>query len=537
MTGSFRSRWLIEGTLKLEAPLSIRTGEAIERTPPKPGSGDETTVQVSQVHRGGHGWPVIPGSSLKGVLRHWIVERLGDRHKGAIEQVFGHDPRPIAGDPDRKSGRGGKADLHDAVASARDDEPDAWRPLLPLRSSTAIDRHTRTAERRKLFHAEQVAAGIVFKVTVTGDNLDEAEVALLLAAFSGFNEGAEDLAITLGGSAGSGKGRATWCLDEVRCMNAGDVARWLSEPEPVMWQRWIRTDDDCTVEAGDLKTAAADLLGQRQQPAFVRVKLRLNFDGPFLVNDPWRAGEGDGSPQPDADDRGKTAPDMRPRLDHDGRPVLPGESVRGALRSQAERILRTIGRDDGDMPEIDALFGTTGRRGALEVNDFRVEHCNVVPQHFVAIDRFTGGAAPTKLYMAEPATAPVFTGALTLRLSPRSRKPSGEHSEQPEDTPAPPMAPAAIGLMALVLRDVIEGDVQFGWGRAKGYGACGAEIAELKVNGAAACEAVKDLPGIDKADRAAGPIDRDVARVHYGELVQHCIRNMHKRKGGADGTG
>ena len=40
------------------------------------------------------------------------------------------------------------------------------------------------------------------------------------------------------------------------------------------------------------------------------------------------------------------------------------------------------------------------------------------------------------------------------------------------------VASPAAGLLALTLRDLLEGDVTFGFGAAKGYGACTAEFAD-----------------------------------------------------------
>ena len=40
-----------------------------------------------------------------------------------------------------------------------------------------------------------------------------------------------------------------------------------------------------------------------------------------------------------------------------------------------------------------------------------------------------------------------------------------------------------LGLLALTLRDLIEGDIPLGFGASKGYGACHATITSLHVNG------------------------------------------------------
>ena len=81
-----------------------------------------------------------------------------------------------------------------------------------------------------------------------------------------------------------------------------------------------------------LKTSEAAFPDTRiSHPACLKLKVTLQFDGPFLVNDSrFQAKEND--------------PDLRPRKTPDGKIVLPASSIRGAFRSQAERICRTIGK-------------------------------------------------------------------------------------------------------------------------------------------------------------------------------------------------
>src|SRR5262249_41932248 len=140
--------------------------------------------------------------------------------------------------------------------------------------------------------------------------------------------------------------------------------------------------------------------------AYVTLKVRLDFESHFLVNDPSQTG---------AEDEGKPA--HAPLLDAEGRVLLPASSMRGAFRSQAERILRTLGGErvacylDSRGPvepcgpvekveELDnlcpacQLFGASGWRAPVEFSDFKpIQPIAPIHQEFVAIDRFTGGGA------------------------------------------------------------------------------------------------------------------------------------------------
>jgi hypothetical protein len=69
----------------------------------------------------------------------------------------------------------------------------------------------------------------------------------------------------------------------------------------------------------------------------------------------------------------------------------------------------------------------------------------------LAIDRFTGGGADGLKFNAQAVYQPVLSG--TLRLDVRR------------------LDLWALGLLALTLRDALEGDLTFGFGASKGYGA------------------------------------------------------------------
>ena len=158
---------------------------------------------------------------------------------------------------------------------------------------------------------------------------------------------------------------------------------------------------------------------------------------------------------------------------------------RGALRAQARRIWQTLAdgkagdlnrveqlkskrveaKRSGDQKSLAAfyrMFGAPGWRTPLAVPDFEL---NGTPrlhrQEFVAVDRFTGGAAEQKKFNAQGLYAPEFRGTITLDLAAWKNAAVGGW---------------AILLLLFLLRDLREGDVQFGFGASKGYGSCVAQI-------------------------------------------------------------
>ncbi|HYH64766.1 MAG TPA: TIGR03986 family CRISPR-associated RAMP protein, partial [Urbifossiella sp.] len=193
-------------------------------------------------------------------------------------------------------------------------------------------------------------------------------------------------------------------------------------------------------------------------PTHHRFELTLAFRGPFLVNDPSRA------KQPDVDD-GRT--NFTPLRRADGSVWLPASSFRGALRQRAEFLLRSADPAASGDPNakpipggpIETLFGHTGRRTRLTLTEFaEVGRCAFRHQDFVAIDRFTGGAADGAKFDATFADRPTLRTTLVLDTA-------GLH-------------PTAEKLLAAALRDVCRGDVPVGFGAAKGYGAAEATLCD-----------------------------------------------------------
>ena len=461
MSATWKNRWKITGVLTTTRPLHIGDGRLREdeRVTYKVGRGEakkEKKAKVATVATDCDGKPYLPGSTLKGNLRAWL--EANGAPTAAMDALFG------TRDAGASNAVGGKCEFHNGryKPSNPTREPPHWCPdrRTGLRAGVAIDRVTGTARDKKLFHHEFVPAGTEFAVTVTAQDLEEDEVRVLLGALDGFNAVGR-APVVLGAATGDGWGQFTWQRGDVLKVTSADVEKWLQ-------------DDDAGIGA-DLEGTAQNLTpwAPPAPPAGSRVvvDLTLQFDGPFLVNDPSRCGAGE------------QLPDHAPLLDDQGRAFLPASSIRGALRSQAERILRTIGGPRAacaDPPAADGrkpckpvynvrrvathlcpacqLFGAPGWKSPLEFSDFEGPAAEQEwHQDFVAIDRFTGGAADKKKFDARSAIRPGLGGKVILDLGAFARGALG---------------PWALGLLALTLRDLAEGSLNLGFGGAKGYGFC-----------------------------------------------------------------
>ncbi len=151
---------------------------------------------------------------------------------------------------------------------------------------------------------------------------------------------------------------------------------------------------------------------------------------------------------------GKDAPDAVNIRNHRRDYILPGSSVKGAVRSQIEKIASYMGLKESCVQKI---FGTgaddrqEGSRGKIRFYDCVIGESEdndlVRIQHRIHIDKFTGGVMYGGLFSEKPAY-----GELTLRVD------LEEEMDQ------------AGGLLLLALRDLALGIFPLGSGSSIGRG-------------------------------------------------------------------
>jgi CRISPR/Cas system CSM-associated protein Csm3 (group 7 of RAMP superfamily) len=259
-----------------------------------------------------------------------------------------------------------------------------------------------------------------------------------------------------------------WVISDAVCIGTSKVEKWLDDADAGVWTAIPGQSRRDVLKAWSPRV-------KKDRHSKIVINLELQFEGPFLVNDPSRTKHKNKEKD---DDR----PDHAPLRDSQGRAFLPAHSFRGALRSQAERILRTIGGGKAacaGTPAADGLkpckavydvnkvatdlcpacrvFGAPGWRAPMSVSDFVGDADDqAVRQEFVAIDRFTGGGVSGLKFNTEAAHGCRLCGTISVDLSKFSKV----------------AGPWAIGLLALVVRDLAEGDIPMGFGKHRGYGVC-----------------------------------------------------------------
>lgn len=464
------THWVIRAELEVLSPLHVGTGTdtRIDPNPPDiastPTSFDGDGDQQDQVQpfwqadiaRDHTGNPYIPGASLKGALKA-LARRL-DLDEVCLplfgEINHGNQVSPAGTQPQRT--RAGVAEFRDAQQSHR---IPAAREQDTVQTRIAIDRVTGSVVDKKLFQTEVVPAGTRFEVEIILRRADETLAASLVAVLDAI---ARDTLFSLGAHANLGFGRIG-LYGQVRALRFGpdEAQAWFAQAKTDPAAHW--TAFAHPIQLPEIAVTQTPL---RQQ---LRLPLSLTFHTPFLVKQPVTK----------ADKQDKQAPDGTPRQQGD-RVLLPGASLRGRLRSQAERILRTLGcpvAQGHDVPPVKdcrspdpatLLFGAAGWRGVLRTAAcLGVEPLRPVDHDMLAIDRFTGGGKDGAKFKLRYAECPTLQGSLDVELE-RLR---GAHLDGAHDD----VSWIALGLLTLVLRDLDEGDIAFGYGRAKGYGRCRAQ--------------------------------------------------------------
>lgn len=440
------------------------------------GSGDHAADLVPAVD--GSGAAYIPGTSLAGALRAWAARNAPPADRRAVDAW---------GSPDAAS------------TIFVDDAPIEGATVRERRDGVGVDRVRGVAARRTKFDRVVLARGTSFALSITAELPVNAQAEagvrrLLFETLHALQAG--DVSLGAAQTRGLGSVKLHDLLIREERLDRDGILADLGAPNG---DRGIGCDLAKLVDP----TAAP---AERSWSTIDMLVLSVSWkpDGPVMV--------AAGSDGVGVDSYPLTA---RSVADDALSLLLPGSSVKGALRTRAERIVRTVLDLDiapgqahhrqVDVPLVDVLFGLAGRskddtprdhgvdrapaerlgRGALAVCDCHSEQkLNAAAWHsaiaaatakaaqasarkaglpsaaaamHVAIDRWTGGAADGALYsVLEPTDA--TWEPIELRIDLRR-------------LPEPTERRAALVLLWLVLRDLRAGELPLGFAINRGMGA------------------------------------------------------------------
>lgn len=428
-------RWIIRGAVQAESPLSIRTGLPEERklVGAQENQADPAMdCEVYAVELDASDQPFIPATAFKSLVRRRALA-IASQTDAAMQRLFGDKPERgrSKSNPDAQVAIGGRAEFRNLrCAQISDASPS-------VRGSTRIDESRRSALDGFLRHQRIVDRGASFKVEIVADGLGSSEIAILIAALRSLDGAGADSA--LGAGVGNGMGRVRWTEDaeEIVRLDATAIVDFIDGG--LDWRVRAAQDDS---HISELLRALPEW-NDPNAPA--RIDMSIQIDGFFLVSQATEPKtKGDAQRGPISDSR-------------EWRAYLPGASLKGALRGQAMKIWRTVSgnmNQDAIPREVLWLFGGTDHAGHLKISDFTDDDARETRQvEMVAIDRLSGGAGEGK-FAVRAFESPQLSGSITL--------PSTVSDE---------LGRRAIGLLALTLRDLADGDVPLGYGTRKGFGA------------------------------------------------------------------
>lgn len=458
-------RWIIRGGFEVKSPMSIHTGSP-EDAWPASHPADEINDLVSHdvkksidhapvqgIELDAEGFPVLPASAIKGLLRGLASECTDAGIAEKIKRLFGELPTPT-GQGNQQSPTGGVIE----VRTARLAHGTVGKTRPALRGKTELFEGTRTADDGQLRSDRVVAPGAWFSAEFVLTRGTRADVEVLLGLLDRVDGASSRSAF--GSSTSQGDGRAKWKKKKVFVFGKDEALQWLKSPTSASWET-------CAREV-EVKSATPSF----DDGVVLEIPLTIEVDGHFLVS-AWGTYIGE-------DDKGApaTKPIRRPfrvAVDDEKTARLPGSSLDGALRAQARRIFRTMSgdaapwhEDDSQLPEAFAsLFGSATQASFLEVATLVHSGLEPVRQEFVAIDRFSGGVSGDKKFALEAFEQPELTGTIRLRLL---RRVDPALTGKLGVMSCHSLKPAAVGLLALVLKDLATGDIPLGHATRKGYG-------------------------------------------------------------------
>ena len=474
----------------------------------------ERATVARRFARDGCGRPVLTGRSVKGALRA-ACQRFREEHGDAVG-LTERELRQLWGD-DGTRGAGSAAPLRASAITVhtvelltegcqRDKE---HKIVLPTRMGNAIDRYWGSAGDTALFKHEYLPRGKELALTITaeaglpdGVEVPQGDVAppgpeqveKLFALIIGL---IKDGRVAFGGRQNAGWGgvalsdsEKAWRLTKAEPGSRAGLEEWLSGAGG-------RSVDVAPVDCGGSG----------------RMRIEITWDSPtgILVAEPQKDGPGEGadagaaggSPEGADSEETKPARPLRAGPEESDPIVLPGSSVRGALRTRATRIARTIllakkdpstvadWSDAGvheqlaqDPSLVRDLFGSTTHRGALTVLDTLAAEDG--PSRKVthnAGDRWTGGVADGLLYSEEVYDSTWNSIVLEIdldRLLTNARAGLGEPGGQ-EDSRGEDRSRAAFCLLGLVLAELAAGTLPLGSRGTRGMGQV--EVKAMAVTG------------------------------------------------------
>ena len=487
-----------ELTIPVELTSELHIG-GVDAVPDRDGEGT-----VIRFCRNGLDEPTIPGRSIKGAVRaacdiarqtmedagHPMTQDGGVFSKASWVSLWGDDTdytgkslldRRLRSDdslPIRQS-----ALTFHAVSFPQYKDSDSGESPLPRRHGVGIDRTTGAASDGALYEHEFLPRGTKFDIRITAEGRDdetmgrdqsegipgpapsEAIEPLLRLIRSLF----KSKVISLGGRTGSGQGAVKVQESDKKCQGSNEerqdsddqYLRIVGKSKGIEEKRLVDVIDPLTgalSEGPESSKGTDSSTWVGTQPA----RIKINWWSPtgiFVAEDEKLTKQRKAQKEAEKENRKKGTDEevhevVYPLRDpsvawDEAQLLIPGTSIRGALRSRASRIARTVLAAKDKLPTFTShdlheqiaaepnlvryMFGSTEYRGAVTVHDcLSTKRGKLIEVTHNAIDRWTGGVIDGGLF-----TEAVYLGThwepLTIDIDLRQLLNNIETEKGPED--------------------------------------------------------------------------------------------------------
>ena len=467
-----------ELTIPVELTSELHIG-GVDEVPDRDGEGT-----VIRFCRNGLGEPTIPGRSIRGAVRaacdivHQALEDAGDPATQNGEAFSKENWISLWGDDSLDTGKSLRdrrlrsddslpirqsALTFHAVSFPKHKDSDSGESPLPRRHGVGIDRTTGAASDGALYEHEFLPRGTKFDIRITAEGRDDETMGrdqsdgipgpassesvkkLLEVIVDVLTSGA----VCLGGRTGSGQGTIQVIEPKLRSTGKTTDTGALTAPADVL-DALIGEDEEGTpipLELGGWSL---------EEPARITIDW-WSPTGIFVAEDDELTKQRKAQKEEENRKKGideEVHEDVYPLRDpseewENAQLLIPGTSIRGALRSRASRIARTVLAAKGELSTFAShdfheqiaaepnlvryMFGSTEYRGAVTVHDcLSTKRGKLIEVTHNAIDRWTGGVIDGGLF-----TEAVYLGThwepITIDIDLRQLLNNIEAEKGPED--------------------------------------------------------------------------------------------------------
>lgn len=388
-------------SLKNNCYITIINLNIINKGPMKVGNGDESILIDRTTNN-----PYLPGTSFAGALRAYLTKVTDEEN---VKEIFGHG--------DKES----KINVCDSYAENKKEIE--YRPGIRMNNVLGVN------DKKGYFERELLGSGHKFNIQlkIYSKTLEEREeqLSLMKIAFSGINSGE----LRFGAYKTNGSG--IFNIDNIKIStldleNGTDLLAYLSNE-----LNFIDATEEFVSKIDNKSIVKFIIKGETSTPILIKGLDTLNHelpDGSNIVNS-------------------------------NGEYILPGSSIKGAIRNAFGKVAKFKGIEDlivetfGDEAGSVTISNDEKVSGRMYFEDIKIEnHMDKSIYNRIKIDKFTGGVRTGAILKDNPIKGK-FNSNILFRTTGNKEKDN-----------------KIVALMLFTLRDALKGEISFGSGNSVGRG-------------------------------------------------------------------